>query len=121
MTATASGDIIVITHNGKPVSEGGKRFGYQAGDVVFIIGGGTYSASALLAQKKQEENAARTASLRAQGILIYAEIPRSPQWSNPCPNCTSYRTESVRLTTDRGTVWGCKCNSCETKFLAKEE
>lgn len=121
MTATTSGDIIVITHNGKPVSEGGKRLGYQAGDVVFILGGGTYNASALLTQKKQEEKAASTALLRAQGVLIYAEIPRSPRWSNPCPNCDSYRIESVRLNTDRGTVWGCYCNNCDAKFLAKGE
>lgn len=120
MPATPVGDIIVITHNGKPVSEGGKRLGYQVKDVVFMIGGGTYSASALLAQQRRAEEAARIASLKAKGILIFAEIPRSFQWSNSCPNCGSYSTESMRLQTDQGTTWGYGCISCNTKFLAKE-
>ncbi|MFA5069890.1 MAG: hypothetical protein WC528_01275 [Patescibacteria group bacterium] len=105
--------IRVITHNGKPPAEGGKRYGYLVGDLFFPWGTSNCltraQACALFVPAKPVVRKTTIPN------VVYAELPKAVSSSQACYRCLEGNNPIVRiLTADRGMMSVAKCRLCGT-------
>lgn len=112
-------NILVITHNGRPPgpgpNQGGLRIGYQVGNMFLNLATGEWQRVKTEEEMKKEQREAERAKLRAGGIIIYDELPRTNRWGD-CVNCERGITSKKIMKTDQGDEELVVCRSCGQKM-----
>jgi hypothetical protein len=104
--------IKVITHNGKPPSQGGLRIGYQVEDVFFHIATQrAYSVSAIL----EAQRPVATAAPKARQLLKYFDLPFCNKWGD-CDYCSKQNNQAQMEETDIGSMKVVTCWNCGRKM-----
>ncbi len=109
--------ILVITHNGLPPSQGGKRLGYVCGDLAFMFGGPPQgiSLSRLRMIREEEEKKAvpvPPSSSPPVTMVVYNTLKEAQYSDGECPHCGKYPNPTVDLLTTTGMRRVVQCTKC---------
>jgi hypothetical protein len=90
--------IVVITHNGRMPSEGGKRMGYMCDGRIFPLPGISITVVRPTTPSRPK----------------YADLPRCRSAANRCPNCGSGSTNYFMISFAEGGRSALRCEECDT-------
>lgn len=112
--------IVVLTHNGQPVSQGGKRVGYQVGSRVLLFAGpaaGLFQPiPAAAKESRPPEPKPQAKTEPAMGLDDYFDLPQFFRRPEICPYCNSSGVETVRLKVGGSYKDAYECRRCMSKM-----